>query len=363
MSSLKPFNTDRALHLDLVRIFACFWVITNHWTGHGADYFSLKHRYSTTRIPEFLKNIGDFGFLGVDIFFILSGYVILVSLTNGSVDGFLKRRFMRLFPSYFFSSLVSLIVFSHVTKDFRLADFAPSLSGLQFWFSGISIVGSSWSLQYEIQFYCLVGLLLLMCRLKSLQPTTEICANALLGWQILAIFSQNLPSSAYSKVLMLDTSTGDGFAFYFTLGAFLYLQKFYAVRLKSYVGIFFGFIGSYYEIRHRLLPLSTFRYIEFLGFFLVISVSIALSFGHRINLKVNSKKILRGVSILGLMTYPLYLLHETFGISILQLCLHEKISLSYSFLLTFAICFALSFFLVKFVDPIFKSWFSGLFGK
>ena len=67
---------QRLIGVDLVRILAALVVTIVH--------------YFPTGLPS--------GWVGVQIFFVLSGYVIAASAQSGSAGDFVRSRFLRLFP-------------------------------------------------------------------------------------------------------------------------------------------------------------------------------------------------------------------------------------------------------------------------
>jgi peptidoglycan/LPS O-acetylase OafA/YrhL len=47
-----------------------------------------------------LAPVAKYGYLGVDLFFMISGSVILVSTANASFKGFFVSRIVRLYPAF-----------------------------------------------------------------------------------------------------------------------------------------------------------------------------------------------------------------------------------------------------------------------
>lgn len=130
----------------------------------------------------------NFGYLGVDIFFVLSGYLItrtnLESIQKNKFEfsRFLTRRLLRLYPALLSVSFCCLIISYAVMPPHRLVEHYKShiaLSGCiqNFFFAArtdyfgldasLNVLLHTWSLAVEEQFYVLFGLFsLLMSKLR-----------------------------------------------------------------------------------------------------------------------------------------------------------------------------------------------------
>lgn len=154
--NLASFWSDRYFSsLDGLRAICILLVIFNH-----------------TKVPI---PYGITGWLGVDIFFVLSGFLITTLLLrerdqygNVSLKGFYVRRVFRILPIYFavLASYFPIIYALHDKarwRDMKLAlpylltftqEFRPAASG--------TVYGQTWSLGYEEKFYLIWPLLLLL---------------------------------------------------------------------------------------------------------------------------------------------------------------------------------------------------------
>ena len=97
------------------------------------------------------------GYLGVDIFFILSGYGLCYSLNNNSISSFYKRRFKKILPLYWLMSLSVLAFYSFSGKDITFRDCICNLFSLNYYKVGGFVY--EWYLSALIIFYVLFPLL------------------------------------------------------------------------------------------------------------------------------------------------------------------------------------------------------------
>lgn len=110
-----------------------------------------------------IPNIGDFlfanGYFGVDLFFIISGFVIVLSTQKKqSPQEFITKRAFRVYPIYLFCLLTVLYLSpqQHSVSEIIRALFLiqANYSEPAPWF-GYSIVFVAWTLSYEILFYAI----------------------------------------------------------------------------------------------------------------------------------------------------------------------------------------------------------------
>lgn len=161
MSDLTNKNPSisRFLAVDGLRGIAAMAVVFYHLYGN------LKDELSSV-LPLLLTKIFTYGYLGVPIFFVISGLVISISVGNNKITrsyalNFILRRSLRLDPTYWaviFFSLLLLAVKNHLTHS---AEPYPSTGGViahMFYLQDIlgvrpliSVV--FWTLCLEVQFY------------------------------------------------------------------------------------------------------------------------------------------------------------------------------------------------------------------
>lgn len=146
--------------------------------GHGSQEAHLR---APETFPDFTKYFPTE--IGVDLFFIISGFIMMVSFGDkfgriGAPIQFSIRRIVRIYPSYwFFTSLIigvawampallntSRLSIEHAILSYLLIPHRDPGTG-----GGIHpILGLGWTLMYEMLFYSIFALALFMNRLKGL---------------------------------------------------------------------------------------------------------------------------------------------------------------------------------------------------
>jgi len=192
--------------LDALRAFAVGAVLIHHF----ADFKHLP--YVMGQIP--------WGFLGVRLFFVLSGFLITGILiesrdrangSNGSrwfgIRQFYTRRFLRIFPLYYFVIGVLLLLNVQPAREIFLWLLTYTFNiqvSIQGWFP--ENVSHFWTLSVEEQFYVFWPWLILFAPRRSLIPV--ICALICLGplYRLYAVAHELSEATTYCFTLSaLDT--------------------------------------------------------------------------------------------------------------------------------------------------------------
>ncbi|MGA7158505.1 MAG: acyltransferase [Acidobacteriaceae bacterium] len=157
-----PGTTRREIELDFIRGIAILMVLIFHYRPHDLLIAS-----------PVLNHIEGFGWTGVDVFFVLSGFLVGGLLMKewqrtGSVDSarFLKRRAFKIWPGYYFFLLVAAIIHVRPLKSF----FWQNLFNIQNYIP--SSLAHTWSLAVEEQFYLSLAALLALWTARHWRPAT-----------------------------------------------------------------------------------------------------------------------------------------------------------------------------------------------
>lgn len=163
----KAQRTAARNNLDALRLGLAVLVIFSHSyaLGLGSEATEPLHRLTRGQM--------SFGALAVDLFFVLSGYLITASAErSSSIGSYLGKRVRRIYPAFVINALVSVLFFAPLAhamirppvvgdvalQTLRLREFDYTGAFLANPFPG-AINGSLWSIQYE--FWCYLGVALL----------------------------------------------------------------------------------------------------------------------------------------------------------------------------------------------------------
>lgn len=137
----------RIVNLDIMRGLAAIVVVLFHYTVIFPQF------YPDGKVIDFAFSYGGYG---VDLFFVISGFVILMSLSRSQGAGFVKSRFIRLYPAYWISALITF-GFVSLTAPFpysvSIPDFLINLTMFQRYTGQADVDSVYWSLAYELGFY------------------------------------------------------------------------------------------------------------------------------------------------------------------------------------------------------------------
>jgi peptidoglycan/LPS O-acetylase OafA/YrhL len=187
--------------LDGYRTLAIMLVLAFHYCS----------RWTPPNYPENLYPYGSMlrdipiaghGYLGVQLFFIISGFVIALTLLHSKdwLD-FALRRAARLFPTMIFCAVLTFAILAMLPVTYfepRLVDFLPSLTFIEpyLWEKALgtpvsAIDGAYWSLFVEVKFYFWAGLLFFVFGKARFLPSFTTFLNAVLLLTVVGMLASN----------------------------------------------------------------------------------------------------------------------------------------------------------------------------
>ncbi|MFQ0814974.1 hypothetical protein AVM02_18555 [Brucella anthropi] len=292
----------------------------------------MKRGYEIPSFPHVIRVLLEPEFLGVDIFFILSGIVISKSAVGRSWDDFARARFIRLFPAYFIATVIGIILASFTMSVHPpVPQLLMSLTGLQWFYGYPTIIGPAWTLFFEVRFYILIAVFVATMRLV----TTDSMRTFAIIWSISLILAPSLNIPAFNFLVISD------YGVYFCFGIILGTTTNNSVKSNVPL-IIFGFSIAWVRLQARYGAIEHHAFeAEIVSALILLAITFVALRPHELSF-IRSEKSYRLVTNLALATYPLYLLHEPVGMPLIAELTRLGAPFSLSFLLVLVLITAFS---------------------
>ncbi len=305
--------------LDLIRFAAALLVLVYHDAFHS---FGERAGWHTVLAPY-----ASVGWIGVPVFFVLSGFVIAFSAEKATPSAFVKSRVLRLYPAVWICSTFAfaLLWFERgVSKPLLHA----WLNALTLFPLGPIIDGSYWTLRVEMSFYACIFLLLLfgcfrvigqLVALLSAVSSVFLFTGLAIdhGWWHPNNAARGIPdfllNSRWARLFLIDHAP------HFATGVLLWLILTHGSTLFRGVALALSLLGAVLSIRlegieavgstqapHLLLPSL------FLWAAGILAIVLSVNYNDQILPALGPAWATR-LRTMGLVTYPLYLLHQDIG--------------------------------------------------
>jgi peptidoglycan/LPS O-acetylase OafA/YrhL len=308
--------------LDSFRFLAIISVMLYHYTCRWDSLYPYG---------KFFRQAFLYGNLGVEFFFIISGFVISYTLENtAGLSAFFKNRFIRLFPPMLFWSIItfSVVAFldtsfifppSHQLKNllFSLTFINPYIGTVLFKNQLYWLNGSYWSLWVEVQFYVIAALLFFFNKQRFFRnilvlSTVLLLLHFMTEFLFLPIHQGWLSGTTIRylhKVHRLDSLINlTPYICFFSLGViFHYLYKGGTIRLFSLNSCC---IGLLLLVQLYLLDTVFAR----LYFILMIALFLLMIYKRHYLSFLEHPLLMR----IGVISYSIYLAHEMIGVLLIN---------------------------------------------
>ncbi|MEV5984423.1 acyltransferase [Streptomyces sp. NPDC052051] len=336
---------SRLRALDGLRLVAALMVAAYHYGGRDGE---VARAWGASPRQEFptLSPYFAYGCLGVQIFFVISGFVICMSGWGRPLRSFFASRASRLLPAYWAAIILVTAVFALPMVAFKAvapSDVLVNLTMLQQPLGVDRVLGVCWTLWAEIRFYALFALCIVLPGANR-RRVILFCAC----WTLAAAIAQGAGQPLLDIVLMPQ------YAPFFIGGVGLYLV--HRDRRDAYA---WGIVGvSWLLGQHTAVKdlwhaptVHAFSYRTTFGIVLVVTLgfvavaAIALGRLNRVNW--------RWLTVAGALTYPFYLVHEHLGWVVIK-GLHQSLGIpSYG---TFPLTVAAMLLLARLLNRYVEEW-------
>jgi peptidoglycan/LPS O-acetylase OafA/YrhL len=294
----------RLHEIDLLRFVAAGLVLVYHYGFFGP---------ATGLIAASAGGLdagARYGGLGVNLFFIISGFVILMAAERSSPRAFIVSRAVRLYPAYWVcvtATFLGLLLLPHPHLHVSAAQYLANLTMVAPVFGVEYLDGVYWSLVVELRFYLLVFLLLLCGLLRHMRVILGIWLAA--SW----LAHYHLAESHVTNLLLVTDWSS-----YFIAGAICYHVRSRG-RWDWYSGGIFVLAGVIAVHQAVMSSVSESRQLGtwtdprvVIALIVVFLLAFYLIAGGR-TVRWQPTRLLA----MGGLTYPLYLLHQRLGYALL----------------------------------------------
>lgn len=174
---------DKIYSLQALRGIAALMIVVDH------AYLHLEARNIISQLPHLVTSARA----GVDIFFVISGFVMVYIGEGGfgkaaAAKDFIIRRIIRIAPMYWLYTLLMvgiMSIYPHLVSQGKSLSIAHIFASLFFipWHNSIGevrpVLGVGWTLNFEMYFYCVFSLLLLFKKELFIPIITAILLGGL----------------------------------------------------------------------------------------------------------------------------------------------------------------------------------------
>jgi peptidoglycan/LPS O-acetylase OafA/YrhL len=288
--------------IDGIRLAAALMVALHHYAG----------TYRTDRpgnviwgrpvgdIMPTVHHVATYGWIGVEIFFVISGFVICMSSWGRSPRQFFVSRVIRLYPAYWFAVLFTtgvLVLVPGVWERLKVREVLFNLTMLQSGSAVPNVDGVYWTLWSELRFY-LLFLVVVAMGLTYRRVVAFCCV-----WGAVAMLA---PVSGLPLLELVANPDG---AWFFIAGLALYLMHRFGPDLLLCGILGMAWLMGQLELGKRIDEVE--HVSGWRGAFLIYTVfllfmaAVALGYTDRLRWK--------WLVTAGALTYPLYLVHYAAG--------------------------------------------------
>ncbi len=293
--------------MDGLRFVAIAMVILFHLNGYLVAKWAAHHTGSA-RQSGWLAQTALVGFHGVELFFVISGFILALPFAAHHILGappvslrkYYLRRLTRLEPPYFVTLFV-LFALGIWVQGQTFSQQLPHLGASLFYLhnliygSASSVVGVAWSLEIEVQFYLLVPLLTLLFAVHNLRLRRLSLAGL-----ILTILRAQAALPLTGRFALSILSYGQFFLIGFLL-ADLFLSDWHEAPTTSFYWDAVSLIGW----PSLVVILRSGRLEHWLFPFMLLALYCA-AFRGAVTRRLISN---RWITIIGGMCYSIYLIH------------------------------------------------------
>jgi peptidoglycan/LPS O-acetylase OafA/YrhL len=334
---MEESNSKKYVYsLDYMRGVAALAVVAYHLTSYGAQ----KQWMLESPLPS-LAATTHYGLFGVHFFFMISGFVILMSAQRATLKQFAVSRAARLYPAFWAGCILTTLTAYLLGSKFPLptvTSFLANLTIVPEWFGANLIDGAYWSLLVEVHFYLFIAMLIAFKQMSRIELilycwiATSVIDLFIPIWKLNFLFNirwASLFAAGAISWIILDRGSSVTRWGAFSICAILTVLKF-----GTYTGLSLNWAD------YKADPISIAIILCFYSCFALIALE---------KFKPPSSKI---GYYMGALTYPVYVLHQNIGYSTYDALRMKFTNLSpvVVFIIVLLLVFSAALLVFKFVE-------------
>ena len=299
-SQKKPAESRRVMQLDFVRGIAILLVMEFH-------FLTVPIQNPLARAFEFFfKRIG---WMGVDLFFVLSGFLVgglliqeLLKARSIRIRRFLFRRMFKIWPAYYFYILFQICVRKHPLETFAWQNILNIQN-----YAGTSL-NHTWSLAVEEHFYLTLPLALVgIYKVRRLRPwiphiLAAVCLLVLSG-RLWFVYLLQSPDPQWKTHARLDSLLFGVILSYILYKRERYFEKLLQKRLLLFLLFAGGLLFSFSQGHGTRMMWSVGYTINYIS----LGALLLLIYGY--HGRLTRTWLYRSIAWIGVYSYGIYLWH------------------------------------------------------
>jgi len=278
---------------------AALAVLFYHYTGRQSDQWGAD----VQSLFPLLSRFTVYGYLGVELFFLISGFVIFMSFDGRSIRSFVASRVARLYPAYWaaiiLTSALLIWIAPQLGRSLSVTQIGINLTMLQTPLRVDHVDGVYWTLWVELVFYLFIVIVMAM------NLGDNFVTLCIFLWPIFGLVVTLLAPTFVSSGL------GARYAAFFAAGMSLYLIHKHGHRVILWLAFAVNAIMGTYLVTLNSTETSVADRLDKI----VVAAVLLICFG-LVALATVTPWRARGakwMTIAGALTYPLYLIHQYWG--------------------------------------------------
>lgn len=308
--------------LDGLRLVAALSVAAYHYGGRDGEIAQAWGGSPADQFPT-MSSLFAYGCLGVQLFFVISGFVICMSGWGRTLRAFAASRISRLMPAYWAAILLITAVFALPWVAYEAAspsDVLVNLTMLQQPMGVDRVLGVCWTLWAELRFYLLFAVFVVLpgARRGGRAEPEESVRRRVLGfsaaWLLVAVLAQGTDWQPLDLVAMPE------YAPFFIGGMGLYLLHRFGHDATAWALVAVSWLlGQHYAVSDLWhgSPDQAQSYFSYRSSLAIIAF-VTLAFASVAAIALGPSTLASGprwrwLTTAGALTYPFYLVHEHLG--------------------------------------------------